>query len=224
VPCSPPWTILPNTFESFNKSFKPKKWKWFTIRGRSFETFGKKIYKCFSFITSTFKSCKTFMNTSNTLIDNKRVETLKHTSLHGPTIVVHSTLRLKGNSLKQINLCKCDAKIKFEGCVYKEPIHFKMGKWHKTFLQTSGWNEHILYNYTYYYGCKWVFCKDVIKCNASSMSIVIAPIYFVWGCIMSYDLDLCPGFLLCECDLKKARWTPNPNGWFVVLDVTSRKC
>jgi hypothetical protein len=41
---------------------------------------------------------------------------------------------------------------------------------------------------------------------------------------MSYDLDLCLGFLLCECDLKKAKWTSNLNGWFVVLDVTSRKC
>jgi adenine-specific DNA methylase len=75
------------------------------------------------------------MSTSNTLIDNKRVETLKHTSLHGPTIVIHSTLRLERNNLKQINLCKCDAKIEFEGFVSKEPIHFKMEKWHKSFLQ-----------------------------------------------------------------------------------------
>jgi hypothetical protein len=58
------------------------------------------------------------MSTSNTLIDNKRVETFKHISLHGPTIVIHSTLRLEGNSLKQINLCECDAKIKFKGFVY----------------------------------------------------------------------------------------------------------
>ncbi len=83
------------------------------------------------------------MSTSSTLIDNKRVETLKHTSLHGPIIVTHSTFRLEGNSLKQINLWECDAKIKFEGFVSKEPIHFKMEKWHKTFFQTSGWNEHI---------------------------------------------------------------------------------
>ncbi len=66
------------------------------------------------------------------------METLKHTSLCAPTIVAHTTLRLKGNSLKQINLCECDAKIKFEGFVFKEPIHFKMEKWHKTSLQTSG--------------------------------------------------------------------------------------
>jgi hypothetical protein len=64
------------------------------------------------------------------IIDNKRVETLKHTSLHGPTIVTHSTLRLEGNSLKQINLCECDAKIKFEGFVFEEPIHFKNGTKH----------------------------------------------------------------------------------------------
>jgi len=83
------------------------------------------------------------VNTSNTLIDNKKVETFKHTSSRGPTIVTHSTLRLKGNSVKQINLCECDAKIKFEGFVFKELIHFKMEKWHKIFLQTSGWNEHI---------------------------------------------------------------------------------
>jgi hypothetical protein len=94
----------------------------------SFEAFGKKLYKCFSFITSTFKSCKKLVSTSNTLIENKRMETLKHTSLHGPTIVTHSTLRLEGNSLKQINLCECDAKIKFEGFVSKAPIHFKMEK------------------------------------------------------------------------------------------------
>ncbi len=31
-------------------------------------------------------------------------------------------------------------------------------------------------------------------------------------------------FLLCECDLKKAGWNKNPNGWFAALDVSSRKC
>lgn len=31
-------------------------------------------------------------------------------------------------------------------------------------------------------------------------------------------------FLPCECDLKKAGWNTNPNGWFAALDVTSTKC
>jgi len=39
--------------------------------------------------------------------------------------------------------------------------------------------------------------------------------HVTWTCVQL--------FLLCDCDLKKARWNANPNGWFVTLDVMSKK-
>jgi hypothetical protein len=129
--------------ESFNRSIKREKGSDSLFMIGPLKLLGpcQQNFTIVSFRTSTFKSCKELMSTSNTLTDSKSLETLKtHTQAYMvQMIVTHSSIRLEGNNLKQTDPLECGAEIKFSGSVWRNSSFLKMEKWHKTFLQTSIW-------------------------------------------------------------------------------------
>jgi hypothetical protein len=136
-----------HVLESFNRSIKCEKGSDSQFMIGPLKLLGpcQQNFTIVSFRTSTFKSCKELMSTSNTLTDSKSVETLKtHTQAYMvQTIVTHSTIRLEGNNLKQTDPLECGAEIKFSGSVSGETMKQfipKMEKWQKHFFkQAFGW-------------------------------------------------------------------------------------
>lgn len=113
--------------ESFNRSIEREKGSDSLFMIGPLKLLGpcQQNFTIVSFRTSTFKSCKELMSTSNTLTDSKSVETLKtHTQAYMvQMIVTHSSIRLEGNNLKQTDPLDVVQKSSFQ-VLSGETVHF----------------------------------------------------------------------------------------------------
>jgi hypothetical protein len=129
--------------ESFNRSIKREKGSDSLFMIGPLKLLGpcQQNFTIVSFRTSTFKSCKELMSTSNTLTDSKSVETLKtHTQAYMvQTIVTHSSIRLEGNNLKQTDPLDVVQKSSFQVLCLEKQFIFKNGKMAENISSTSIW-------------------------------------------------------------------------------------